>query len=494
MKQICLALFVLTLACSVHADTSASAKPRALVESVYTLFAAGDMEGFAALMAPDIVWNEAEGNPYADLNPYTGPEAVMSGLMSRLVSEWEDISVTPHELIAEDNRVVVFGRYKETWKATGVVLDIPFVHSWKVQDGRLVAFQQYTDTAALVATMAGHSKDAGHASGSNEHAYEQAVLFPADRTLVRPEDGVMLANGTLLVADQVHGLAALAPDGSKRPFGDFAAAGYVHEPPERSAGPNGVALEPDGIHVLVADIFTGAIYRVNTESEQVALAYQHEFGANAARSDSSGALWFTQSTENRGPDSEARMFAAVDMRSLDGALFRVAPPGDDGSRPAAELKVSGLAFANGLAIDEARGQIYVAEVMADRILGYRLDVESGQLSEGKVVTELPSPDNIELDASGRLWVASPIANVLLVVDPESGRWSTAFYPETPEHQAVFAEWQRRGQTGESRLELFGPDMWSPLPGLLTGLILTTEGGPIYLTGLGDTLVKLEPAQ
>lgn len=35
-------------------------------------------------------------------------------------------------------------------------------------------------------------------------------------------------------------------------------------------------------------------------------------------------------------------------------------------------------------------------------------------------------------------------------------------------------------------------MWSPLPGLVTGLILSFEGGPIYLTGLGDALVKLEP--
>jgi hypothetical protein len=34
-------------------------------------------------------------------------------------------------------------------------------------------------------------------------------------------------------------------------------------------------------------------------------------------------------------------------------------------------------------------------------------------------------------------------------------------------------------------------MWSPLPGLITGLILTSEGGPIYLTGLGDALVKIE---
>jgi hypothetical protein len=123
-----------------------------------------------------------------------------------------------------------------------------------------------------------------------------------------------------------------------------------------------------------------------------------------------------------------------------------------------------------------------------------MDVESGELSDGRVVAELPTPDNIELDASGRLWVASPIANALLVVDPASGYWVTAYHPETPEHQAVFAEWQRRTQSGEPRLELIGPDMWSPLPGLFTGMILTAEGGPIYLAGLGNALVKLEPAR
>ncbi len=325
----------------------------------------------------------------------------------------------------------------------------------------------------------------------NSQSYEQVAFFPADRSLVRPEDGVMLADGTLLIADQVHGLVALDPEGAKRPFGDFAAAGYVHEPPARSAGPNGVAMEPDGIHVLVADILTGAIYRINTETEQVVQIHQHEFGANSARRDSSGAVWFTQSTRNRGPDSEARMFAAVDEGPLDGALFRLPPPADGSTVSVAELKLSGLAFANGVAIDESRGVLYVAETMANRIVGYRLSVTDGSLSEGRVVAELPTPDNIELDTSGRLWVASPIANALLVVDPDSGGWSTAFHPKTAEHKQVIVEWQRRTQSGESRLELFGPDMWSPLPGLLTGLILTSEGGPIYLTGLGDTLVKLE---
>ncbi|MFN2335236.1 MAG: SMP-30/gluconolactonase/LRE family protein [Wenzhouxiangellaceae bacterium] len=324
-----------------------------------------------------------------------------------------------------------------------------------------------------------------------ERVYSQVALVPADHSLVRPEDGVSLSDGTLLIADQVHGLVALSPDGTKRPFGNFASAGYVHEPPERSAGPNGVALEPDGIHVLVADVLTGAIYRVNTESENVKRIHQHEFGANSARRDRTGALWFTQSTENNGPDSEARMFAAVDTNPLDGAVFRIAPADDHEPYPEPERKVSGLVFANGLAIDEVRNQLYVAETMADRIIGYRLSVASGTLSERRVVANVPTPDNIELDESGRLWVASPIANALLVVDPESGEWSTAFHPQTPEHDRLMTEWNRRTKSGEPRLELFGPDMWLPLPGLITGLILTTEGGPIYLTGLGDSLVKLD---
>lgn len=55
MKRIHLTLFALTLAFSIHADATASTEPRAVAENVYTLFAVGDMEGFAALMSPDIV-------------------------------------------------------------------------------------------------------------------------------------------------------------------------------------------------------------------------------------------------------------------------------------------------------------------------------------------------------------------------------------------------------------------------------------------------------
>lgn len=49
----------------------------ALIRSLYDAFAKGDVATVLAAMSPEIVWNEAEGNPWADGNPYVGPEAVL---------------------------------------------------------------------------------------------------------------------------------------------------------------------------------------------------------------------------------------------------------------------------------------------------------------------------------------------------------------------------------------------------------------------------------
>ena len=151
-------------------------------------------------------------------------------------------------------------------------------------------------------------------------SFEESSNFPTAKGLVRPEDGLVLRDGRIVVADQERGLRVIAADGSTRPFGRFAAARYVHAPPAQPAGPNGVSLEPDGIHALVADVFTGEIYRVNLESEATEQIYTHEFGVNTAVSDSTGAIWFTQSTENRrGPQSVARLFEPFDAYTTDGA-------------------------------------------------------------------------------------------------------------------------------------------------------------------------------
>jgi sugar lactone lactonase YvrE len=354
--------------------------------------------------------------------------------------------------------------------------------------------------AACMILVAGCTAETGDTGDAGDQApdaaatlphwtFDSDMIFPADRSLNRPEHGVALPDGRLIVTDQVHGLRRVEVDGTSEPFGDMVAAGYVHNPPEHSGGANGVSFEPDGTHLLVADVFHGGIYRVDVATGATERVYQHRYGVNTAVRDSRGAIWFTQSAHNTPEDGEARMWETVDIPRPEGAVLRLGA--EDGVLAAeAELLVDSLFFGNGITIDEASGHLYVAETLGGKVLRYTVDLASGRLSERSVFLDGLMPDNLELDGAGNLWVAAPLENALVVVNTETGQRHTAFQAQTPAQQERLAAFVRRGEAGEPRMELFNPDLWAPLPGLLTGMIVSPGNGPVYLTGLGDALVKL----
>jgi sugar lactone lactonase YvrE len=322
-------------------------------------------------------------------------------------------------------------------------------------------------------------------------SYDSTLVFPADRSLFRPEDGVALPDGRLIVTDQVSGLREIAPDGSSKPFGDLPGAGYRHAPPVQSGGANGLSLEPDGRHLLVADIFGAAIYRVDAGSGETVKLYQHRYGINSAIRDSRGHIWFTQSAQNTPEAGEPRMWQSVDIPRNEGALYRLEMEND---RPVGEarLLVDSLGFANGLALDERAGALYLAETVGGRVWKFRVDVATGALSDRAIAADSAAADNLELDDAGRLWMALPLSNEVQVLTPATGERQTVFRGgQSPEQQATIAEFTRRGLAGQSRMELFTPALWAPLPGLVTGIILTRGDGPVYLTGLGNALIRLD---
>ena len=323
----------------------------------------------------------------------------------------------------------------------------------------------------------------------SSQSFSPEMIFPADLSLTRAEDGVALNDGRLIVADQVHGLRLVRVDGSSRPFGGFADAGYLHNPPEIVGGPNGVTLEPGGTHVLVSDVFRGGIYRVDIATEATERVYQHRYGVNSARRDRSGGIWFTQSTQNNPEHGEEELFRAVAVAIPDGALFYL-PPLRAGERPAAVQLVEGLNFPNGIAMDETAGYLYVAETMVSRVLRFRLDVAAGQLAEQTVALEVDHPDNLELDSQNRLWIASPLRSEIVVFDPATETAESVFRISTPESEHLIETIDARLGEGAPWLDLMVPDLWEPAPGLITGMILSPDGGPIYLTGLGNALVRL----
>jgi hypothetical protein len=131
---------------SLGAAASAPGGNVALVRAIYDAFAAGDIPGVVSRMSPDIVWNEAENFPYADGNPYRGSDAILGGVFARLGGEWDGFAAVPEEFLDAGDTVVVLGRYRGTYKATGRALDAQLVHVWRVEGGKAAAFQQYTDT------------------------------------------------------------------------------------------------------------------------------------------------------------------------------------------------------------------------------------------------------------------------------------------------------------------------------------------------------------
>ena len=120
-----------------------------IVRSIYAAFANGDVPGILALMAPDMEWNEAENFPYADGNPYVGPEAIAGGVFLRCATEWDGFAVQVDEIVDGGDTILALGRYLGTYTATGRAQHTQMAHVWRVANGRAVGFQQYADTLGV---------------------------------------------------------------------------------------------------------------------------------------------------------------------------------------------------------------------------------------------------------------------------------------------------------------------------------------------------------
>ncbi len=125
-------------------------KNTAIIDGLYKAFSAGDIPAVLGAMDAEIVWNEAEGNAYADGNPYIGPDAVLNGVFARVGAEWDDFKLNNIQLHEMSNdQVLATLRYTGKYKRTGKSIDAQVAHLWTLKDGKIVAFQQYVDTKQL---------------------------------------------------------------------------------------------------------------------------------------------------------------------------------------------------------------------------------------------------------------------------------------------------------------------------------------------------------
>ena len=161
MKRLLLTASLLSLLAaptvSAHDDSSSNEE---VVKQIYADFASGDMDGFAEALSPDVVWNEAENNPYATESPYVGIESVMTEVLSTIGADFSSFSVKPESYLVDGNTVAMLGRYQATYKTTGKTMTPQIVHIWTLEDGHITSFQQYGDTAAMLDVITPATVDA----------------------------------------------------------------------------------------------------------------------------------------------------------------------------------------------------------------------------------------------------------------------------------------------------------------------------------------------
>jgi sugar lactone lactonase YvrE len=167
--------------------------------------------------------------------------------------------------------------------------------------------------------------------------------------------------------------------------------------------PLGLEIGPDG-RLLVCDAHRGVL-RIDTATGAVepvtdSVAGRKMVFCNNAAVATDGTIWFSDSSTKFGIDKWKDDFVQ-DTRT--GRLLRLTGEG------AVEVVLSGLAFANGVALSAAEDYVAVAETAARTVVRRWLTGErAGQ--RDYLVRDLPGyPDNIARGSDGLIWVtiASP---------------------------------------------------------------------------------------
>ncbi len=127
--------------------------PTEIVRSFYDALKRGDVPAVLALLSDDLAWTEAEGFPYFS-GTWRTREEVFEKLLIPLSKDWENFSADAESFVSEADKVVAFGNYGGVNRATGRRLLAPFAHYWRVTDGRICQFVQYTDTVLVKRVMA----------------------------------------------------------------------------------------------------------------------------------------------------------------------------------------------------------------------------------------------------------------------------------------------------------------------------------------------------
>ncbi|MEU4300879.1 nuclear transport factor 2 family protein [Kitasatospora aureofaciens] len=124
-----------------------SPAPADVVRRQYLASGRGDLAALRSTLAEDVEWTEMAGFPLA--GTYRTPKGVIANVMERLAAEWDHWTAHDDTYVVDGENVVVLGRYTAVHRDTGKPLSVRVAHHFTVRGGRIVRFEQFTDTALV---------------------------------------------------------------------------------------------------------------------------------------------------------------------------------------------------------------------------------------------------------------------------------------------------------------------------------------------------------
>lgn len=111
----------------------------------------GDMDAMMAPLTPQTKWTEMAGFPCA--GTYTGPGEIIANVFEVLGAEWEGYNFKLERLIDGGDSIVGVGTYSGNYRKTGKSMTARVTHVWDLAEGKVVQFEQFTDTALVAQAM-----------------------------------------------------------------------------------------------------------------------------------------------------------------------------------------------------------------------------------------------------------------------------------------------------------------------------------------------------
>lgn len=121
-----------------------------LIQNAYAAFQRGDIQTILDSLTRDVKWIAPNIQPVA--GTYRGPQEVAT-FFQRVSETVEFLSFEPHEYVAQGDRVIVLGHYKGIARSTGRSYDTDWVMAFKLTNGKVSEFQEFTDTAMISAAL-----------------------------------------------------------------------------------------------------------------------------------------------------------------------------------------------------------------------------------------------------------------------------------------------------------------------------------------------------